>query len=190
MPESPWGKDDDENGVHLADGIMQGARGDSKRSLLVDRADGPFSGKPLNYRLRIYRIGNIRVGMKLSELQSILRTHPDARPDFLLPDGEPIPTHFHLTEVGHVAKNFIDCGGTIRRSEACVLQLWTNEDDADHRLTAGKFAKILELGQRVLPGKDLEVEVEWDCCVTSRSFPGRTRCPNSRIFANLPAVSR
>jgi hypothetical protein len=106
--------------------------------------------------------------MKLSALQSILRTHPDARPDFLLPDGEPIPMHFHLTEVGHVAKNFIDCGGTIRRSEACILQLWTNEDDADHRLTAGKFAKILELGQRVLPGKDLEVEVEWDCCVTSQ----------------------
>jgi hypothetical protein len=106
--------------------------------------------------------------MKLQELRSILQAHPDALPRFILPDGDEIPAHFHLTEVGHVAKNFIDCGGTIRQSEACVLQLWVNDDDLEHRLSAGKFASILALGERVLPHPALEAEVEWDCCVTSQ----------------------
>ena len=106
--------------------------------------------------------------MKLTELKSILESQPDKFPGFILPDGDRVPAHFHLTEVGHVAKNFIDCGGTIRRTESTVLQLWVNDGDADHRLNAGKMAKILGLGARVLPHGDLPVEVEWDCCVTSQ----------------------
>ena len=50
--------------------------------------------------------------MKLHELKSILESQPDKFPRFILPDGDQVPAHFHLTEVGHVAKNFIDCGGT------------------------------------------------------------------------------
>ena len=89
------------------------------------------------------------MGMKLSELKSILESQPDTFPKFILPDGDRVPAHFHLTEVGHVAKNFIDCGGTIRKTESCVLQLWVNDRDADHRLNAGKMARILALGERV-----------------------------------------
>jgi hypothetical protein len=100
--------------------------------------------------------------MKLNELKSILQAQPDKFPRFILPDGDRVPAHFHLTEVGHVAKNFIDCGGTIRKTETSVLQLWVNDNDADHRLDAGKMAKILVLGERVLPHDDLEVEVEYD----------------------------
>jgi hypothetical protein len=99
--------------------------------------------------------------MKLNELKSILEAHPDRFPRFILPDGDQVPAHFHLTEVGHVAKNFIDCGGTIRKTESSVLQFWVNDGDADHRLNAGKMANILALGKRVLPHYDLEVEVEY-----------------------------
>ena len=108
--------------------------------------------------------------MKLSELKAILESQPDKSPQFILPDGDQVPAHFHLTEVGHVAKNFIDCGGTIRKTESTVLQLWVNDGDADHRLNAGKMAKILALGERVLPHYDLEVEVEYDDYAISQ-FP-------------------
>lgn len=108
--------------------------------------------------------------MKLSELKSILESQPDKSPRFILPDGDQVPANFHLTEVGHVAKNFIDCGGTIRKTESSVLQLWVNDGDADHRLNAGKMATILALGERVLPQYDLEVEVEYDNYAISQ-FP-------------------
>lgn len=108
--------------------------------------------------------------MKFSELKSLLESHPDKFPRFILPDGGEVPAHFHLTEVGHVVKNFIDCGGTTRRTESGVLQLWVNDGDAEHRLSAGKMAKILALGQRVLPHLDLEVEVEYDDYAISQ-FP-------------------
>ena len=41
-------------------------------------------------------------------------------------------------------------------------------DDYDHRLTAGSFAKILQLGDKVLPHDAMKVEVEYDCCVVAR----------------------
>ncbi|HXA09952.1 MAG TPA: DUF6428 family protein [Chthoniobacterales bacterium] len=105
--------------------------------------------------------------MKLNSLQSLLRAHPDCLPRFILPHGAQIPAHFHLTEVGHVVKKFVDCGGTFRAREACVLQTYV-ADDFDHRLNAKRFADILDLGRTVLPNDDLEVEVEWDCCVVSQ----------------------
>lgn len=108
--------------------------------------------------------------MKLNELRSVLESHPEKFPRFVLPDGDRVPAHFHLTEVGHVAKNFIDCGGTIRKTESTVLQLWVNDGDSDHRLTAGKMAKILALGKGVLPHEDLDVEVEYDDYAISQ-FP-------------------
>ena len=108
--------------------------------------------------------------MKLDELKSILESQPDKFPRFILPDGDQVPAHFHLTEVGHVAKNFIDCGGTIRKTESSVLQLWVNDGDPLHRLNAGKMAKILGLGRRVLPHYDLDVEVEYDDYAISQ-FP-------------------
>lgn len=87
--------------------------------------------------------------MKLSELRTALAKHPDARPRFTLPDGDQIPAHFQVTEVGHVTKKFIDCGGVTGETETCVLQTWLG-DDLDHRLSAGTLAKILALGDRVL----------------------------------------
>jgi hypothetical protein len=45
--------------------------------------------------------------MKLNGLKAILELQPDKFPRFILPEGDHVPDHFHLTEVGHVVKNFI-----------------------------------------------------------------------------------
>jgi hypothetical protein len=122
--------------------------------------------------------------MKLSELKSLLRAYPDAHPRFVLPSGDQIPAHFHLTEVGHVAKKFVDCGGTFRSREACVLQTYV-ADDFEHRLQGKRFADILELGRAVLPNDDLEVEVEWDCCVISQYPIESVRALDDRLELQL-----
>jgi hypothetical protein len=105
--------------------------------------------------------------MKFSDLRAILERHPNTFPRFVLPDGDSIPAHAHVTEVGHVAKNFIDCGGVTGRNETALLQTHVGQD-TDHRLRSDRFAKILQLGERVLPHDDLEVEVEYDCCVVAQ----------------------
>lgn len=106
--------------------------------------------------------------MRLKDLKATLALHPDALPRFILPDGDQIPAHFHITEVGHVAKRFVDCGGQLHdTTDTCLLQTYV-ADDVDHRLHAGTLAKILQLGDQVLPHDDLEVEVEYDCCVVAQ----------------------
>ena len=124
--------------------------------------------------------------MKLSELKSILRSQPDALPRFILPSGDQIPAHFHITEVGHVVKKFVDCGGTFRDREACVLQTYVAED-LDHRLKAQRFADILDLGRPILPRDDLDVEVEWDCCVISQYPIASGRAVEDRLEFQLEA---
>lgn len=99
--------------------------------------------------------------MKLSELKFALRANPDKPLRFVLPDGDAIPAQFHVTEVGHVAKHFIDCGGTTRRTSVAQLQLWLGSD-REHRLTSTKLAKILHLADDILPTDDLDVEVEYE----------------------------
>jgi len=59
---------------------------------------------------------------------------------FELPDGTLVPNHFHVTEVGKIRKDFIDCGGTIRQEEVANFQLW-EADDYDHRLQASEISK-------------------------------------------------
>jgi hypothetical protein len=104
--------------------------------------------------------------MNLGTLKDNLRRNAAKNVRFILPDGDPIPAEFHVTEVGHVVRNFIDCGGTVRRQETCLLQTWVAGNDAGHRLSAEKFAKILELSAKVIPSEDLDVEVEYEpCCV-------------------------
>lgn len=88
-------------------------------------------------------------------------------PRFVLPDGNYIPAHAHVTEVGHVVKTFIDCGGMTGKEEKAVLQTHVG-DDKGHRLRSNRFSKILQLGARVLPNAELDVEVEYDCCVVAQ----------------------
>jgi hypothetical protein len=79
---------------------------------------------------------------------------------FQLPNGEFVPTHFHITEVGLVTKNFIDCGGSLREDKKICLQLWTAED-TDHRLTVGKTLQIIAMSEKIIELDDLEIEVEF-----------------------------
>lgn len=89
-----------------------------------------------------------------SELQNIEALH------FQLPSGELVPSHFHVTEVGVVTKNFIDCGGTIRSEEVVNFQLWSS-NDVDHRLQPQKLLDIISLSEKLLDMKDAEIEVEY-----------------------------
>ena len=96
--------------------------------------------------------------MKLSQLKDHLNQKEQIA--FMLPNGSLVPSHFHVTEIGHSIKNFIDCGGTIRREERASLQLW-EADDYDHRLHPEKLNEIIELSERILKIPDLEIEVEY-----------------------------
>lgn len=101
--------------------------------------------------------------MNLNELTTALKGHPERNLAFVLPDGRRVPAHFHVTEVGHVAKNFVDCGGTFRRSEAYVLQLHVGSlRDDGHRLTAGKLTKILGLAGPIVTSGEHPVEAEYE----------------------------
>jgi hypothetical protein len=105
--------------------------------------------------------------MKLSQLNQVLENHPKTFPRFVLPDGSQIPLHMHVTEVGHVVRNFVDCGGLIGKEENIVLQTHVGSD-VEHRLGSHGLARILRLGTRVLLANDLDVSVEYDCCVVSQ----------------------
>src|SRR5213595_2625351 len=105
--------------------------------------------------------------MTLHDLQNALEANPKRFPRFVLPSGGYIPAHAHVTEVGYVVRNFIDCGGVIGKEEKVLLQTHVGDDD-DHRLRADRFSKILQLGMRVLPSADLDVDVEYDCCVVAQ----------------------
>ena len=96
--------------------------------------------------------------MKLSEIKSKLNTLETIA--FQLPNGDLVPNHFHVTEVGKITKNFIDCGGMVRNEEVVNFQLW-NADDYDHRLHPEKLLNIIELSEKVLGIGDLEIEVEY-----------------------------
>jgi hypothetical protein len=99
--------------------------------------------------------------MKLSELKSLLAENADRHFRIRLPDGDAIPQSFHVTEIGHVRKTFLDCGGTRRETETCQLQIWVGED-YDHRIETGKMAGILEAGKSVLPNDSVPVEIEYE----------------------------
>ena len=107
--------------------------------------------------------------MKLSELKEQLARNPDANVRFLLPNGNAIPPHAHVTEVARIDKRFVDCGGTLRNDSLCRLQTWF-ANDLDHRLTAGKLLKILDKAKSFLASDDLEVDVEHEAGFISQ-FP-------------------
>lgn len=96
--------------------------------------------------------------MKLSEIKNHLKELKTIA--FKLPNGDLVPRHFHVTEVGKSTKDFIDCGGTIRHEELVNFQLW-EENDYDHRLHPDKLLNIIELSESKLGIPDLDIEVEY-----------------------------
>jgi len=96
--------------------------------------------------------------MKISEVKNHLNELSTI--SFLLPNGDAVPAHFHVTEVGEVTKHFIDCGGTVRFEKVVNFQLW-EADDYDHRLHPEKLQHIINLSQDKLGFGDHIVEVEY-----------------------------
>ena len=96
--------------------------------------------------------------MKLSEVKDVLLTLETV--SFILPNGNKVPAHFHVTEVGKITKNFIDCGGEVRNENIVNFQLW-EANDFDHRLAPQKLLNIIALSEKVLGIEDHEIEVEY-----------------------------
>ena len=68
--------------------------------------------------------------MKLNQLNALLDANRNKRFLLQLPDQKNVPVSFHVTEVGHVSKKFIDCGGALHTTQSCQLQVWVGEDHA------------------------------------------------------------
>lgn len=105
----------------------------------------------------------------VAELKRALAAAPELPLTVLWPDGDPIEACFHVTEVGRVQKDFVDCGGTVRRTVTCLLQIWVGED-TEHRITAGKLLKAFAHAGPVLGGggDELPVELEYEACNVSQ----------------------
>ena len=50
--------------------------------------------------------------MKISQFKSALQlAKPENNPIFLQTSGLKVAAHYHITEIGLVLKNYVDCGG-------------------------------------------------------------------------------
>ena len=96
--------------------------------------------------------------MKVSELKNHLSKVTEL--SFRLPDGNNIPAHFHLTEIGKITKDFVDCGVSVHHEKWASLQIWVAQD-IDHRLKPSNFLKIIDNSAKILGNEDLDVEVEY-----------------------------
>lgn len=96
--------------------------------------------------------------MKIKELHTALNYLDELQ--FVLPNGNKVPAHFHLTEIGKVDKHFVDCGGTERKEQTISMQLWTSID-YHHRLQPHKLKGIVEMAMDKLNIMDGEIEVEY-----------------------------
>ena len=97
--------------------------------------------------------------MNLLEFKQALTQHADHELGLRFESGLEIAAHFHVTEIGKVTKDFVDCGGTRRRTESCVLQTLV-ANDIDHRLKTNKLAGIVEKASVLNLDDSLPVEVE------------------------------
>lgn len=105
--------------------------------------------------------------MKLSEFKNSLNTIENF--NIQLPNGTHIPSHFHITEMGLLTKNFIDCGNTIREEKSVTFQVWF-AGDLEHRLAPEKVFKIIEAAKNLIGDQDLELEVEYQIESTIGKF--------------------
>ena len=96
--------------------------------------------------------------MKLSTFKKTLSELDTLK--FQLPDGHFVPAHFHITEVGNLTRNYIDCGGIVRQENKLSIQLWVASDN-NHRLKPDKVLDILKLAEKQFELSNIDVEVEY-----------------------------
>lgn len=107
--------------------------------------------------------------------------------NFRLPGGAYRPDHFHVTEVGLVAKRFIGCGGVERQETVANFQLWA-AGDYGHRSGPQKFLHVLQLSEKILGREDLGIEVECRQATIGKfglAFDGTDFVPNPKQTACL-----
>lgn len=99
--------------------------------------------------------------MKLSAFVTALESKNDIT--FVLPNGKLVPQHFHITEVGLLTRDFVDCGGVVRQKKVVNFQLWT-ADDTDHRLAPEKLLHIIALSDKQLGlwNHPVQAEYQWE----------------------------
>jgi hypothetical protein len=123
--------------------------------------------------------------MKLSTFKELLANHRDKPFHLILPNREMVPVCFHITEVAHVQKRFIDCGGKLHTTDTCQLQAWVWKD-TEHRLLAGKMADVLGLAKKVLPeGQDLDIEIEYEAGLISQYPVASYTVTDEAVVLNL-----
>jgi len=105
--------------------------------------------------------------MNLPRFLELLQAHPNKGITLALPNGTTAPAHFHITEVGHLTRSFLDCGGKKHRLETCLLQVWVAQD-YNHRIQAGKLAKIVALASDLFEDLDVPVEFEHEAPVLTQ----------------------
>ncbi len=96
------------------------------------------------------------------DFQTLRRTLDESKVEgltFAIGRDRTLEPHFHVTEVGRVVKDFVDCGGVRRSVQTCVLQTLV-AGDIDHRLTPNKLSKILSLSNNLDIDERSRVEVE------------------------------
>ena len=123
--------------------------------------------------------------MKLSRFKALLDMHREKQFRLVLPNENAVPVCFHITEVAHVQKRFIDCGGRLHTTHTCQLQAWV-WTDTEHRLLAGKMADVLTLSGKVLPeGQDLDVEIEYEDVTISQYPVTRSTVTEDEVILHL-----
>lgn len=81
-------------------------------------------------------------------------------PVFALESWTFVPSHYHITEIWLVTKQYIDCWGEMRHESVVSLQLWY-ADDRDHRLSAEKLLSIIEIFEQKITDADHAIEIEY-----------------------------
>ena len=121
--------------------------------------------------------------MTTTEFTTILADCGENPVTFVLPDGGRIPDHAHITEVGRIDREFLDCGGVLRRTSFCCLQAWV-ADDTDHRLSAGKLTAIIGRALEPLGLASLPMEVEFEDGLISQ-FPMASVSTGDAVVVHL-----
>jgi hypothetical protein len=99
--------------------------------------------------------------MKLSQFKRALQLlAPQANPSFIQLSGIPVEAHYHITEIGLVLKDYVDCGGVVSQERKASMQIWL-ANDTEHRLSKEKLLGIIEKSEQLFDLKDEELEVEF-----------------------------
>ena len=129
--------------------------------------------------------------MFLNEFRKIVADYPNRNVRFGFSDGGQVEAHCHVTEIGLLIKDFVDCGGSRRNAASCVLQTFV-ADDVDHRLGVATLGKILRAGEVLNLQDDLPVEVEYQSKGSNRGTIGvfevsRFRATDEELIFELKA---